>query len=150
MPDHPVAQLLKQVEQLRRFAATTPSEGPFANYTGITIQPHVIEHGRPFAGIKRPKGYRRRAAKQCFQNAALLAIEGRGTYVEGYAAPLAGNLIIEHAWVTVDNIHAVDVTWVNPERAAYFGVPIPSTVLLKLLCERSDVLSPLKQIVFGK
>jgi hypothetical protein len=24
---------------------------------GITIEPYVIEHGRPFTGIKRPKGY---------------------------------------------------------------------------------------------
>jgi hypothetical protein len=152
MPDHPVfAQLLKQIEELRRFAATAPSEGPFAGYTGVTIEPYVIEHGQPFTGIKRPKGYRRRAEKQCFHNAAMLAIEGRGTYVEGYAVLHTGDkFLFQHAWITTDDGHAFDVTWTAPEQAAYFGVPIPTTVLAELLCERNELLSPLQQIVFGK
>jgi hypothetical protein len=88
---HPVlARLREQVEGLRRLAAAAPSVGPFAGYTGITIEPYVIEHGRPFVGIKRPRRYGRRAAKQCFHNAAMLAIAGRGTYVEGYAMHRTG------------------------------------------------------------
>jgi hypothetical protein len=152
MPDHPVLELLKQrIEMLERLAAAAPSEGPWAGYTGITIELYVIQHGRSFIGIKRPKGYRRRTAKQCFHNAAMLAIEGRGTYVQGYAAREHGvQLPIEHAWITVDNVHAIDVTWPDSEQAAYFGVPIPTTVLGKLLCGRNGLLSPLKRIVFGK
>ncbi len=85
-PSHPVVvQLRKRIEGLQRLAATAPFEGPFAGYTGVTIEPYVIEHGRPFTGVRRPKGYRQRAAKQCFRNAAMLAVDGRGTYVEGYA-----------------------------------------------------------------
>jgi hypothetical protein len=133
---------------LRHFAATAPSEGPFAGYTGITIEPYVIKHGRPFAGIKRPKGYRRRAEKRCFHNAAMLTIEGRSTYVEGYAVSRTSIILIHHAWITVDDVHTIDVTWTNPEQAAYFGVSIPSTVLAKLLWD--DLLSPLQRVVFGK
>jgi hypothetical protein len=151
MPDHhhPVfAQLLAQVEGLRHLAATAPSEGRFAGYTGVTIEPYVIEHGRPFTGIKRPKGYRRRAEKQCFHNAAMLAIEGKGTYVEGYAVSPTSGILIHHAWVTADDARAIDVTWTDPEQAAYFGVPIPNIVLAKLLFH--DLLSPLQRIVFEK
>jgi hypothetical protein len=149
MPNHPVLELLKErVEQLERFAATTPSAGPFAGYTGTGIESYVIEHGRPFVAIKRPKGYRPRAKRQCFHNAMMLAIEGRGTYVEGYAASYCGNFITEHAWVTLDNIHAIDVTWPDPEQAAYFGVPIPDKkVVAKLFLRGRELpvwLSPLR------
>jgi hypothetical protein len=143
MPDHPVrAQLLKQIEAFR-----------LAGFTGITIDPYVIEHGRPFTGIKRPKGYRQRAEKWCFHNAAMLALEGRGTYVEGYAIPLGDKFLCHHAWITTGDGCAVDVTWHNPEQAAYFGVPIPSTVLAKRFLAKllfHDLLSPLQRIVFGK
>ena len=45
----------------------------------------VLEYGRPFVGIARPKGYRRRwMVKQCFRNAGILADTGRGTYCEGF------------------------------------------------------------------
>jgi hypothetical protein len=150
MPDHPVfVQLLELIEESRRGAAAAPSVGPFAGYKGTTIQPYVIEHGRPFTGIKLPKGYRRRAEKQCFFNAGMLAMESRGTYVEGYAIRRA-NILIHHAWITVDNVHAIDVTWTHPEQSGYFGVPIPSTVLAKIMCKWDELLSPLERIVFGK
>jgi hypothetical protein len=45
----------------------------------------VVAHGRPYIGVDRPKGYRKRKPKQCFWNAAHLALTDRGTYVEGYA-----------------------------------------------------------------
>jgi hypothetical protein len=147
---HHVLELLeRRIKELERF--TAPSEGPWAGYTGITLERYVIQHGRPFVGIERPKGFRRRAAKQCFHSATMLAIDGRGTYVEGYAAPYHGKLLIEHAWIMVDAVHAIDVTWIDPERAAYFGVPIPSAVLAKLLLKGTKLpLSPLQRIVFEK
>lgn len=40
----------------------------------------VINHGRPYVGVKRPKGNRKRKVKYCFHNAAMLAIEGRGCH----------------------------------------------------------------------
>jgi hypothetical protein len=74
----------------------------------------------------------------------------RGTYVEGYAVGSAP-ILIYHAWVTIDDVHCIDVTWPDPERSAYFGVPIQTKVLAKLLLrDRTSTLSPLQLIVFGK
>ena len=43
-------------------------------------------------------------------NAGALAFQARGTYVEGFALdPNAAR--IHHAWVTLDGIHAIEVTW---------------------------------------
>jgi len=46
---------------------------------------NLIERGKVFTPIKRPKGYRKRRDRECFYNSAMLAIDGRGTYVEGLA-----------------------------------------------------------------
>jgi hypothetical protein len=92
----------------------------------------VINHGRPYVGVKRPKGYRKRKAKYCFHNAAMLAIEGRGTYVEGFASFLDG-MPIHHAWVTLDGVHAIDVTWTwrDPADCSYFGIAFPTQILAR-------------------
>jgi hypothetical protein len=65
-----------------------------------------------------------------------LAIEGRGTYVEGFAMSAPGQSAIHHAWITTDNVHAMDLTWTNPELFTdphYFGIPFPLEVLTSIL-----------------
>jgi hypothetical protein len=82
----------------------------------------LIERGKFFEPIKRPKGYRKRADKACFTNAALLACDGRGTYVEGLACSSSSpGLAVHHAWITLDGVHAIETTWQEPG-ASYFGV----------------------------
>jgi hypothetical protein len=49
-------------------------------------------------------------------------------------------LLVEHAWVTMDNIHAIDVTWTDPERASYFGVPIPTVTLASSCLSETNCL----------
>lgn len=93
----------------------------------------VAEHGHKFIGIERPKGHgHQMALKMCFRNAARLAMDGRGTYVEGYAL-VPGGLPFDHAWITLDGLHAVDQTLTNASAYDYFGIEIATPDLRKIL-----------------
>jgi hypothetical protein len=87
----------------------------------------VVEHGRLYVGRSRPKGYRKRAAKQCFYNAGRLALDDRGIYVEGYASH--SGYPVHHAWVTLDGTHAIDVTWDKPADCHNFGIAFPKEIV---------------------
>lgn len=84
------------------------------------LQTIVLKHGRTFAPQRRPKGFRLRTPKECFLNSFYVADAGRGTYVEGFA--MVKDLHFHHAWVTLDGVHAVDVTLRLPEEAQFFGI----------------------------
>jgi hypothetical protein len=86
-----------------------------------------LDHGRFYVGIIRPKDYRKRAKKRCFYNAARLALDDRGLYVEGYAIHRHG--LVHHAWVTLDGVHAIDVTWDDPPDCHYFGIAFPKEIV---------------------
>jgi hypothetical protein len=91
----------------------------------------VVDHGRQYVGISRPKGYRKRKDKQCFWNAADLALTDRGTYVEGYANLPAGGGPMHHAWVTLDGVHAIDPTWRDPTNCHYVGIAFPKEIVAR-------------------
>jgi hypothetical protein len=105
----------------------------------------VVENGRPYVGISRPSGYRKRKARQCFYNAADLALTDRGTYVEGYASSPTSGGPMHHAWVTLDGVHAVDVTWDGPADCYYVGIPFPNEIVARHGIDGGDwvpLLSP--------
>jgi hypothetical protein len=105
-------------------------------YGNVKVEEAVLEHGRPFIGIERPKGYRRRAAKQCFVNAGDLAYRGRGVYVEGFAM-LDNNFPFHHAWITRDGVQAIDVTLTDPgPGVSYLGIPFSLEVLERWIGKR--------------
>lgn len=85
----------------------------------------VVKHGRPFVGIDRPKGYRQQRKRQnCFFNAALSAMDERGTYVEGFVLPPGQRgCPVHHAWITLGGVHAIDQTLANGAMCQYFGIP---------------------------
>jgi hypothetical protein len=85
-------------------------------------------YGKAYTWTEKPRGWRMKPLGKCFQNSALLALEPGVAYVEGYAR--RGWVFWHHGWVTLDGIHAVDVTWrdAGPE-TEYFGVEIPTKVL---------------------
>ena len=62
----------------------------------------VLEFGRVFTPINRPKGFRLGKAKQCFANAGDYAtrVPKLGNYVEGFAAS-DGEAPFHHAWLTL-------------------------------------------------
>ena len=104
---HPVmARLRHQIER---------SHGP------VDVERAVVKHGRPFIGIERPEGYRQGKPRACFGNAATLALQDRGTYVEGFA--LSQGHLVHHAWIALDDVHAIDTTWPNAPDCHYLGVP---------------------------
>ena len=79
----------------------------------------VLQHGRAWPTRRYECG--RGAVKECFRNAALLALEDPGlVYVEGYAL---GIIPVLHAWcVTRDGSEVAEVTW--PEMGTeYYGIP---------------------------
>jgi hypothetical protein len=105
----------------------------------------VLAFGRPYRGIVRPKEFRHRPPKACFRNAARLAFDGRGDYVEGFAISRLGSGPIHHAWITVNGHDAIDVTWGNPESCAYFGIVVKRSYLAEWLSQTVHwgVLDPL-------
>jgi hypothetical protein len=96
----------------------------------------ILQYGRPFTGIKRPKGYRDRAQKKCFLNAVNLTTAKRGTYCEGFAAGVGSSFIFHHAWITLDGEHAIDVTLSDAEDHFYFGIAFPSPQFNEVLRQR--------------
>ena len=113
------------------------------------VESTVLEHGRPFIGMKRPKNYRPRAIKECFSNAGNLACEERGVYVEGFViVPNLGGLT-HHAWITIDGIYAIDVTLRShiPD-CLYFGIPFSLEVLRQAISLRGKCI--LIDAIYGK
>jgi hypothetical protein len=112
-PAHPVLEALR--DQLRSYKVCF---GPDCPDQGMI---EVIARGRPYVGIERPKGFRHQMkAKNCFCNAGRVAMDERATYVEGFILSLG--MLIPHAWLTLDGVHAIDQTLHAPEYH-YYGIP---------------------------
>jgi hypothetical protein len=96
----------------------------------------VLDFGQAYVGTRRPRGFRLGERKQCFYNAAEAICTRRDeslSYVEGYAM-VPGLPPIHHAWIALDNQHAVELTVKNdPLEMAFFGVPFSSSELMDLL-----------------
>lgn len=95
----------------------------------------LLEHGRHYRTTPETFAGRRDPPRRCFMNAALRAIAGEGTYVEGIAAWL---IPFDHAWVVDAEGRVVDPTLRarDPDEVAYFGVPFETEFLRKRLIKR--------------
>lgn len=89
-----------------------------------TVERLVLQYGVSFKGIVRPKGMRLGPIKNCFRNSYHAAGKHDGMlYVEGFAMP-KGYPPIEHAWISPDGIHAIDLTLRHPATDIEFlGIP---------------------------
>jgi hypothetical protein len=96
-------------------------------------------------GAERPKAWRQRAPKQCFRNASNLAFDKKCLYVEGFALARVDGLMIHHAWVTIDGVHALDPTWADATVCAYFGIAFRAELVGRALnsCRQYGLLDPL-------
>lgn len=83
------------------------------------MQQFVLRNGTAYQPTSRLGS--KLPSKACFENAAKLALDGVGTYVEGYAFGPRLPLVIHHAWVEIDD-RAMDPTWEDPMSCQYFGV----------------------------
>ena len=108
-----------------RFAAYT-SEADF-----------ILKNGRPFEAAALPRGVRMGSPRECFRNAATLALRKPKlyTYVEGYAVNRwIAMHTVAHAWCVGPDNYAVDPTW--DEGTEYFGVPFRHVYLRRILRAR--------------
>lgn len=106
-----------------------------------TVEATVMRHGRtwtpPAPDSPLPEGVELGAAKQCYRNAALVALSNpEYTYVEGYAASI---IPIHHAWVVDRDGQVVDPTWhedngLSPAKE-YVGVPFSREFLGRRLVQ---------------
>jgi hypothetical protein len=91
----------------------------------------VLKEGRAYHPQELPEKYPRGTIKECFHNAAMLAIEHPElTYVEGYAK---GAIIpVHHAWCVDDKGNVIDNTWPDPGEE-YVGVPFRTKWLTRYI-----------------
>jgi hypothetical protein len=99
----------------------------------------ILKNGRSFEYAALPSGVRMGQPRECFRNAATLALRKPGiyTYVEGYAVNRWMTMhTVAHAWCVRSNNVVVDPTW--DEGAEYFGVPFQHDYLRRVLKARRD------------
>lgn len=107
----------------------------------------ILAHGRSFTFDLTSFQGTRGTAHKCYMNAGKAALDGLGTYVEGYVS--VGGVPIAHAWLTDAAGQVHDLTLSKPGSVReYFGVPfrvdflqrrVLETRLWGLLGDRSDV-----------
>lgn len=108
-----------------------------------TIERIVLEHGTRFAGIDRPKGMRLGPIKNCYRNSYHAAGRHQGMlYVEGFAM-VRKTLLIQHAWISPDGIHAIDLTLRHTSSdIEFYGIPFSIGLATTELVE-TDATLPL-------
>lgn len=93
----------------------------------ISIDDFIYQNGLYFKPKLLPKGIIQGRMKECYKNAALLAMEKPNYfYVEGIAC---GIIPVLHAWCVDKDKNVIDPTW--PDGKEYFGVIIKKEFLFK-------------------
>jgi hypothetical protein len=126
------------IESLRNdLRAMVRAYDRFQEGRGATPQRLILEHGREFAAVPRPKNFRPRKPKNCFGNAFSLALEGRAEYCEGFASSASGiTTAFAHAWACTVDGTLVETTLREPENYAYLGIRFPPEIFRQLVDRR--------------
>lgn len=106
----------------------------------------VREHGHAFEPTEwktwRGRGYRRGREKQCYKNAADLALrhDAELTYCEGLAVRM-GAFTVEHAWCVTEDGRVVDPTWREKDAPPvsqweYLGIPFTKSGVLEVILDK--------------
>jgi len=103
------------------------------NWSYSCVEDWVLKNGRHWTPAPLPKDVELMTIKECFKNAALLALERPDlTYVEGFAT--IGLVPVLHAWCVDDEGRVIDPTW--PEGGIeYYGVPFDRRWLIRELAK---------------
>lgn len=97
-----------------------------------SIDELLLKHGHSFLPARKPKSIPWGSPKECFVNAAQLAMKDHTlTYCEGYAA---GIIPVLHAWCVKEG-RVIDNTW-RKMGTEYFGVAISRTYLIRTLLKQ--------------
>jgi hypothetical protein len=99
----------------------------------------VFKHGHEGKEQPLPKGIRLAPMKSCFRSAQRLAVKRSLHYVEGFVAPDVTDesgkvlyetpMFIHHGWCEDDAGNVFDNVLRRPERAKYFGITIPASLI---------------------
>lgn len=125
----------------------------------------LLQHGFFFERAKRPRDVRKGKAKQCFANAAELALHyahlDRFIYCEGFGWHPDSLWFTEHAWVFDRRTgKAIDNTWSEDkangsERTVLYGIPFDPWALQDLLARQGHYglfvnHQTMRDVFFGK
>jgi hypothetical protein len=91
----------------------------------------ILRNGKPYTPAKRVG--RKGEPKNCFGNATKYVLRNKGPiYVEGFVVSNTVPWPIHHAWVSLNETDAMDLT-LESENYQYFGVPFDTDTLRKEL-----------------
>ena len=121
-------------ESLRAFLHRWARSAPNPNGVTATLELFVADFGEEYLGRKWPSRVALGEPKQCYTNAAELAMEnGIYEYVEGYARNTKGRAFhFDHAWCVIGD-RVVDPTLENAEDYEYLGVKVPTRQLISII-----------------
>jgi hypothetical protein len=124
-------ELQKYMRRHLRFVATAlgKSTGPVPKGF-LTVEQLLLKYGKGWTPAALPPGVARGLRHQCFENACYLAHERPAlTYVEGYGFKSRIPVPILHAWCVDRAGRVVDITWNEPDKSCYFGIPFKTSFL---------------------
>ncbi len=106
----------------------------------FNVNAALLKYGRRFEHVdRRPSGLRQGPLGQCFKNCTsplmqfLTDPNPPYLYAEGYALDSQLGVPFQHAWLVDAAGRAIDLTWINPEDAVYFGVTFSQEFLLEAM-----------------
>jgi hypothetical protein len=92
----------------------------------------VEKHGSAHIPAARPSHIEKQPFGECFRNSIMFVQDNPGyTYVEGFAMMEVG-VVTQHAWCIDEHDVVMDVTWENPEKCQYYGIPFFETYVLEV------------------
>lgn len=110
------AEYMRLIRTLKAANKTKPING----YT--CVEDFILKNGRAFEFSPLPRGVERGRMRECFLNAANLAMreDDKYIYCEGYAISAAVPFPVEHGWCVTPDGRVVDPTW--DDARDYYGV----------------------------
>lgn len=132
-------EYLTQMAELQRQAGAANGFSPPGRYA--SLEELVLREGRLYERVLSAEehGYEPDAPKECFKNAALLALMHTSlTYTEGYAS--FGLMGVHHAWCVTGEGEVIDTTWSSldgdHESLEYRGIEMSDELLRRVLTSR--------------
>lgn len=125
-----IRQMRETLEEMRLGIAKKP-EGYAHSWDSLQLA-----HGRGWLMDAKTFSGKRMKRKQCYANAAHLALDGHGTYVEGFVS--CHGVHIQHAFIVDASGNVVDPT-IRPHAGikGYYGIPFTVDYLRRTILKNA-------------